>query len=549
MNGCSIVLPRLRQAGVIVCLFAAVSSHATTYYVSPSGNNANAGTSTGAPLKTVNRALEKVVAGDTVYLRGGPYREQVEVKRPGAAGKPITITNYPGEVAVIKGSDVVTGWVQHSGTIWKKTGWPHNSQQVFVDFDAGPKPSLQQIGMPSQYFGSWEYPTPVGSGLANMAAGRFFYDRGGQTLYVQLPDNSNPNLHVIEASTRRRALFMHQPYIVVKGIRFRHSNTSAFTQQGAAVEISSHSTLEQVDVRYMDFAGVGFGYLQENGKILNSVVSNNGNSGINAAAARNFLVSNVTMMYNNSRNFNADWHAGGFKAATNAYGTVENSVIGFNKGAGIWFDYARSGMPIVVRGNYVHDNGRGEGAIFFEVSNNGLIYNNVLARNRARGIYIAASDNSRVYNNTVYATAERAGIEVAGMPRSGATLYNNVIRNNIISHGTSAYDLYFAAPGTSIGGNQSNYNLIYRSGAIVLRQGNSTYNNLAAWKAATGHDANSRSGDPLYVGPSQGVMGLAVNSGSPAANWGLNLVATVKDDYRKLPRPLGAAMDMGAFER
>ena len=541
-------LPRLRQAVAFVYLAAAVPVFAATYYVSPSGNNANAGTSSAAPVKTINKALEKVVAGDTVYLRGGTYREQVEVKRPGAAGKPITITNYPGEVAVIKGSDVVTGWTHHSGSIWKKTGWPHNSQQVFVDFDAGPKPSLQQIGMPSQYFGSWEYPTPVGSGLANMAAGRFWYDRGGRVLYVQLPDNSDPNRHKMEASVRWRVLFMHHPYIHVKGLRFRHSNTSAFTQQGAAVEISSHSTLEKVDVQYMDFAGIGFGYQRDNGRVLDSIANNNGSSGINAVTARNFLVRNVTMMYNNNRNFNSNWHAGGFKAATNAYGTVENSVVGFNKGPGIWFDHTRSGMPIIVRNNYVHDNGRGEGAIFFEVSNNGLFYNNVVARNRARGIYISASDNSRVYNNTVYATVERAGIEVAGMPRSGGTLYNNQIRNNIISHGTSAYDLYFAS-GPSIGGNQSNYNLIYRAGAIVLRQGNGTYNSLAAWKAATGHDANSRSGNPLFVGPTQGVHGLAVNYGSPAINWGHNLSATVKYDYKKVLRPLGAAVDMGAFEK
>ena len=80
-------------------------------------------------------------------------------------GKPIIIMNYPGETAVIKGSDVVTGWVRHSGNIWKKTGWPYNSQQVFMNFDAGNTKSLQQIGMPSRFYTSWEYPSPTGSGL------------------------------------------------------------------------------------------------------------------------------------------------------------------------------------------------------------------------------------------------------------------------------------------------------------------------------------------------------------------------------------------------
>ena len=542
-------LPRLRQAGIAVALFVAVPAHAATYYVSPYGNNNNQGTTASAPLKTINRALEKVVAGDTVYLRGGTYREQVEVKRPGAAGKPIIIAAYPGEVPTIKGSDVVTGWVRHSGNIWKKVGWPYNSQQVFMNFDAGNTKSLQQIGMPSPYYGSWQYPAPVGSGLANMAAGRFWYDRGGKVLYVQLPDNSDPNGRVMEASARWRVLFMHHPYIHVKGLRFRHSNVSAHTQMGAAVELSSHSTLEKVDVQFMDFAGIGFGYQRDNGRVLDSIVNNNGSSGINAVSARNFLVRNTKMMYNNTRNFNTNWHVGGFKAASNSYGTIEGSTAGFNKGPGIWFDHTRSGMPIVVRNNYVHDNGRGEGAIFFEVSNNGLFYNNVVARNRARGIYISASDSSRVYNNTVYGTVERAGIEVAGMPRSGGTLYNNIVHNNIISHGTSTYDLYFAAPGPSIGGNRSDRNLFYRAGAIVLRQGNGTYNDLAKWRAATGNDGNSRTGNPLFVNPALGATGLAVNAGSPATNWGLNLLSTVAYDYRKVLRPLGAGIDIGAFER
>jgi parallel beta-helix repeat protein len=342
---------------------------------------------------------------------------------------------------------------------------------------------------------------------------------------------------------------MHHPYIHVKGLRFRHSNVSAHTQQGAAIELSSHSTIEQCDVQYMDFAGIGFGYLRDNGRVLDCIVNNNGSSGINAVSARNFLVRNTKMMYNNTRNFNSNWHAGGFKAASNTYGTVEHSVAGYNKGPGIWFDYAGGGMPITIRNNYVHDNGRGEGAIFLEVSSNGLVYNNVVARNRARGIYISASSNSRVYNNTVYGTTERAGIEVAGMPRGSATLKNNVIHNNIISHGTSAYDLYFAPPnGSTIAGNRSDRNLFYRTGAIILRQGN-TYNNLTAWKAATGNDGNSRTGNPMFVNPALGATGLAVATGSPAINWGLNLLSVVKDDYKKVLRPLGAGIDIGAFEK
>jgi len=45
----------------------------------------------------------QVVAGDTLYLRGGSYFENIYCAIKGAADKPITIRSYPGELAVIDG--------------------------------------------------------------------------------------------------------------------------------------------------------------------------------------------------------------------------------------------------------------------------------------------------------------------------------------------------------------------------------------------------------------------------------------------------------------
>src|SRR5262249_18232668 len=156
--------------------------------------------------------------------------------------------------------------------------------------------------------------------------------------------------------------------------------------------------------------------------VQNSMANNNGSVGIMAADSRGFRVTNAVMQFNNTRNFNTNWHASGFKATGSTWATVENSEVGRNNSPGIWFDHARTGKTLTVRNNFVHDNSPGEGAIFFESSKGGLAYNNVVANNRRRGIYLSASDNSRVYNNTVYGTLERAGIEVAGMPRTGNTL-------------------------------------------------------------------------------------------------------------------------------
>jgi len=524
-------------------------ANAATYYVDTNGDNLNTGISLSTPFKTIQKAMDTAIAGDTVFVRGGVYREQVIVaKGGGAVNNLVEVLAYNNEVPVIKGSDVVTGWVKYSGNIWAKSNWLINSQQVFAG--GGDSNSLQQIGMPSSLYSAFNYPSPVGSGVASMVAGSFYYDKLATTLYVWLADGSDPNAQVMEVSSRNQLLFMKVPYIHVKGFTFRHSNTSAYKQIGAAVELSTGSVIESSDIQYTDFAGLQMGYLQTGSQAINCNISNNGDSGVNAAATNNFIVHNVKMNGNNTRKFNPLWHAGGFKAATKAYGIVEYSEAANNYASGIWFDYANSGSPIIIRNNYIHNNGPKEAAIFFEVSNNGLIYNNVIANNERRGIYISASDNTRVYNNTIYATKGYAGIDVNGMPRTGATLTNNSVYNNIISHGTSTIDLYFAVPnGTTILGNSSDYNNYYRStGAIQLYSG-VMYSILSTFTTATGQDAHSMNVDSSFVSASNpsSASSYAEMSSSPVIDKGTT-VAGVSQDYLNVARPAAAAFDLGAFE-
>lgn len=535
--------------GVILFFSGITVSWSATYYVDTKGSDANSGTSLTSPFKTIQKSMNIAVAGDTVYVRGGVYREQVDVTRGGgtAPDKMLHVLAYANETPIIRGSDQVTGWVLHSGNIWKKTNWAHNSQQVFVG--GGDTPSLQQIGMPKLYT-TFEYPKPVGSSVYSMVPGSFYYDAVNLSLYVWLPDGSDPNTKMIEASTRRRLFYMGVPYIHLKGFAFRHSNASAFAKMGAAVELGSNSIIESSDIQYTDFAGLSMGYLKTGAQALNCNVSNNGNSGVNGAGSYNFRVFNVRMNNNNTRNFNAFWHAGGLKATTKAYGTVEYSEVGFNNGSGIWFDYANSGSLITIRNNYIHDNGPLDAAIYFEVSKNGRIYNNIIANNQRRGIYLSASDNTQVYNNTVVGTGGYSGIEVGGMPRTGATLTGNSIQNNIISHGTSKYDLFMAVEnGTTISGNSSDYNNYFRPGsAIQLSLGN-IYTNLSSFVTATKMDTHSINIDSRFISlvkPTT-AQSYAVASTSETIDKGVSN-GVVSFDYANVSRPSGNAFDLGAFE-
>lgn len=93
---------KLIAAAFSLVLFSA-TANAATLYVSLSGNNANAGTQA-APFRTLTWAGVKAKPGDTVYVRGGVYNENVNIMSVGTAAAPILFRSYPGETAIYDGT-------------------------------------------------------------------------------------------------------------------------------------------------------------------------------------------------------------------------------------------------------------------------------------------------------------------------------------------------------------------------------------------------------------------------------------------------------------
>lgn len=76
------------------------------FYVSTTGKDTNPG-SLALPWRTIQHAAKTVIAGDTVYVRGGTYHESVNLPRSGsAAAGSIVFQSYPGELAVVDGTGV-----------------------------------------------------------------------------------------------------------------------------------------------------------------------------------------------------------------------------------------------------------------------------------------------------------------------------------------------------------------------------------------------------------------------------------------------------------
>ncbi len=104
---------------------------ATTYYVSNAGDDSLSGTTEAAAFKTLSHVTKKAVSGDKIFLRRGDiFRDSADFKVSnltidayGDAGKPIP---------VVSGSNQITGWQLHSGSIYKAS-YRGSSGYLFVN--------------------------------------------------------------------------------------------------------------------------------------------------------------------------------------------------------------------------------------------------------------------------------------------------------------------------------------------------------------------------------------------------------------------------------
>ena len=116
-----------------------------TFYVAPTGNDANPGTEA-APFKTITKAQKAVreingtMTGDiVVYLREGTYQLNSTVnfdeRDSGKDGHYVRYKAYKGEMPLITGGMPVTGWTIHdeANNIWKAEGVEGRFRQLYVN--------------------------------------------------------------------------------------------------------------------------------------------------------------------------------------------------------------------------------------------------------------------------------------------------------------------------------------------------------------------------------------------------------------------------------
>lgn len=109
-----------------------------TYYVDGQlGSDQQTVGSIEQPFATISHAATLAHAGDTVSIRGGVYREQVNLSRSGTATAPIAFEAYDGEDVLVTTTDPLTGWTLHSGNIYRtsfdSSVRGRNNMTLFVD--------------------------------------------------------------------------------------------------------------------------------------------------------------------------------------------------------------------------------------------------------------------------------------------------------------------------------------------------------------------------------------------------------------------------------
>src|SRR5713101_8675509 len=80
---------------------------AATYYVATTGNDANSGTQA-QPFRTIAKGLTVLRTGDTLYLRGGTYAENIDnnnqtIPSGTSWSNAVTLAAYPSETVTIRG--------------------------------------------------------------------------------------------------------------------------------------------------------------------------------------------------------------------------------------------------------------------------------------------------------------------------------------------------------------------------------------------------------------------------------------------------------------
>lgn len=526
----------------VVFYLSVLASLGANYYVSPNGNDNNAGTSSSSPWRTISKVNSRtLVAGDVVlFERGGSYRGNLYINQSGTTASPITITAYgSGNLPIFLGSQITSNWIVHQGNVWKTQVSAANVAHLFYNDDLMPIARFPNSGwlrndvgtssqitdsdltQPAGYWNgatvvvrstAWSYDTArvisyspgvinMGSIIYNLSTyswgyflrnklelldspGEWYFDKATSTLYFY-PTTGDPNTGTVEVTTGVQSgdgsgisVNWQRSNIVIENICFKHYGYAGVSTSGASNITIRNCTFDKCD------------------------------DGIRAYG-NSQTISNNTLTQ--CRQIGINSISGGTSPSYGNNNLIENNVItdcaiypGLGKSNWGYFGLSCTGTNNVVRGNRLTN----IGYIALSFSGNCLVENNVINNacyilSDGAGIAFDNTDGAIVRNNIVLSTlgnVESCATNFTGCDPKGKGIYfgNVSNRNNLIEGNTVAYcngagiwfDHTMVSLGNRITGNTLFGNSLYQFGV-------SDYSNYNGPGAASPYAVSSYPGQEV----------------------------------------------------
>ena len=506
-----------------------------TWFVAPSGNDTATGT-IDSPFRTIERAATLANAGDTVQIRAGVYRETV---RPAHGG--VTFQAYNGENVVVSGADEVGGWSNYSGDIYKASmpqDLGEGNNQLFLDGklinEARWPNTWADLSHPvketapaiNSGWGSATIYDPKLSGDWSGAGIHIMSGEGwyGQTGAVAASGNGwltfsfrADNSYLIPRGGNSYYLYGKFQGLDSPGEWFRDNTGALYLWAPAGDSPAAHVVEVKARKFAFDLSGLPNVTLEGINLFAATVKTDAGSTGfvmdhVNANYISQFTWQDV--------GWNQPWDSG--IELNGAASTVENSVIGFSSGDGVYINADNCRVTQTV----IHDvaYNAGDSAAVRDFGNGATIADNLIYNCGRCGI-VDRGWGSRIIGNTIHdvmlQTSDGGAIYTIRQNGWGSEIAYNTVFNVWATTPTQHRD-WFAGVGIFLDDNSSNFhvhdNTVWNSD-IALKMNYSSRgdyvasNQLAGW---VGSIVGSWNGD--WSGTT--IAGNALYNPTAATGWG-----------------------------
>ncbi|WP_076262057.1 PKD domain-containing protein [Intrasporangium flavum] len=454
-----------------------------TYHVdgtSPSCSDAADGTTT--PFCSISRAAALALAGDTVVVEAGDYREQVTPARTGMTTAPLTF-RANGAVRVLGTTDLgsTSLWTPTSTTAWQAT--VASAAPITQVFRGGTR-------------------LAAASSATTTTAGTFFYDAAATTLYVDAGGANPASGTTLEASTRSYGFKLwNARSVVVDGFSMQGQNGV-----GISIQDSADVVVTSARASLVSSYGVSSDRSSRT-RVSGSTTTGNGSIGVRIATSPDAVVSGNTSASNGYHGISIQSSTGATVADNVSHDNVQPTQRLAN---GI--DVSLGSTGALVERNTVYAN-QDSGIEIYTGSDDATVRRNISYDNGDHGIDCLSSQRDHVVGNTVVGNST-AGINLEG-GCSSSLVADNVSVDNAVGSTRTIGNIRLdeaSSPGSTV-----NRNLVFQNAGGPLYEWNSApYTTVASFQVASGQGPNDLGSAPRFV--DEAGRNLALTLTSPAVD-------------------------------